>query len=137
MSDLELSDDKAEGRHLAADSYTKTLSINSSQRTNSSGDRPWPLREEEDNNKMPTGWFSDHKDSRPPTPRSTYLESHLEDKDENKKEGEESERVYPGWKIIIPVMLSLYIVLFLVALVSLANPRVLAPSSAFQLRIAL
>ncbi len=121
MSDPELSDDKGEGRRSTAGSYTKTLPINLLQCTNISHGRPRPSGEEKGNNKMRTGSFSDHKDSGSPTPRSNSPECHLqdEDKDKNKKKEEESEHVYPGWRIIIPVMLSLYTVLFLVALVSL------------------
>ena len=137
MTDLGPNYDEVEGRHSTGGSYTETHFINTSQRTSFSHHRPWPLREEErededsnkNNSQKRTGFFSDHEDGQLPTPTSTSPKSHLED--EKTKEGEEPEPVYPGWKIVIPVMISMYIILFLVALVSLANDRLLAPKPIF------
>ncbi|PGH19460.1 hypothetical protein AJ80_03961 [Polytolypa hystricis UAMH7299] len=62
-------------------------------------------------------WFRNREEGRPPEPCSTSSGAHLEEQnEETKEEDEESDREYPGWRIIIPVMLSLYIILFLVAL---------------------
>ena len=72
---------------------------------------------------MRTRQLSDSEDGRSPTPRSTLPKSHFVNEETEK----EPDRVYPGLKIIIPVMLSLYIIMFLVALVN-THPTMPPPS---------